>query len=311
MEYLKDSTQRLEETQRAGALVALAVARDTRLCADAGDEMRSRGFARFLRTKDVNGDLLVSTDPGVAEAPMRAAFLAQVGQQSILGRLTGAVRIPFNESARLQVGSIAASVVAEGAVKPIARMAFDVSGPPSKVICQVVVTAEMLRSVDPATQAGITAALESATAAGLDDLLVSVLTAGSVAAGAEPGILLQAISGGRPSKPVLIGGYDVLLSLPGGVLRDLGALGIPVLPCAAASGFLVALDQTGLLIAGGDIIISTARYADIDVDFGGSPADVRTLNLWTSNLAVLRAEAFVKLAIRSGASAWASTGSPA
>jgi hypothetical protein len=110
---------------------------------------------------------------------------------------------------------------------------------------------------------------------------------------------------GNPRRPTLIGGYDSLIPLAP-TLRDIRELGVNILVTPAATGLLIAVDGAGLLISEGDIEVTTARHATVSL--AGSPS-VPNLNLWQSNLIALRAEQFVRFAVRDGATAYASTGS--
>ena len=130
---------------------------------------------------------------------------------------------------------------------------------------------EMMRSVDAAVQEALAQMLIGAVAQCFDGEGVAALTAGSPLGSPEPGDLLAAISGGAPVAPVLIGGYDVLLKLTPGVIRDIQALGIPILPCAGAAGKLIAIDGSGFVIGDGPIEVATARHAAVQFSDGASP----------------------------------------
>ena len=148
-----------------------------------------------------NVDPTVTTDPGVDLPRIQIAFLAMVNAESLLGFLTGIVRIPMDATARLQLGTIVASEVGEAGLKPVARLGFDVATAPTKVAVQVVISMEAMRSFDPATQDGIRAVLVSACAAASDQVLVDTLTAGAPIGSATPAALLAAISNGQPQRP--------------------------------------------------------------------------------------------------------------
>jgi hypothetical protein len=296
MERLSDFTRQIELRQRAAAAISEALSRDSFLCADAGEFMARRGALRHVKATDA----LLASD--VAMQPANAAFLAVVDQRSILGALPGAVRVPLNTTARLQVGELAGGVVAEGDVLTNGTLSFDEGGAPLKIVNQVVVSSEFALAVDPATQDALTNILAASAAKATDVQVIAALTAGSPAASADPGVLLAAL--GRPSAPVLVGGYDALLGLDPGRVRDLQALGVSVIPCAAAAGVLIALDQAGLLISAGGIEVATARHASVTLD--GT-----TQSLWQRSLIALRGLRMLRLAVRAGAVAFASVGSPA
>ncbi len=306
-----DFVQTKEQQMRATGLLAWAVANDSRI-SDATDRLgafRQRGGSRFIKS---SVDPMLTTDTAVSLGPLQAAFVGLVDAESVLGRLDGAVRIPLGAAARLQVGTITAAAVAELASKPVMALAFTTAGPGSKVEASIVISSEALRALDAGTQSGITQVLVSACAAAVDRALVAVLTAGSPAGSATPGALLAAVSGGQPRRPYLLGGFDTLLGLDAGTLRDLRELGVGILPTAAASGLLIALDASGLLVSDGPVLVETARHADVLLDDGtGSPAGTSVVSLWQQNLVSVRCERWLRLALRDGAAAYSSTGSPA
>jgi hypothetical protein len=307
---LGDLTRDKEQAMRASALVAWALANDSHLhdITDPARTFQQKGWGRYLAGLQHKADDVVTTDE-TGVLPLASAFLGLVDRESLLGQLDGAVRIPLTAAARLQVGTIEASAVAEGDEKPVALLAFDVTGAPSKVVATIVLSAEALRAIDQPTQVGIRQVLVSAAAAATDVALVAALTAGTASGSTAPGDLLAAISGGAPRRPVLIGGYDSLLGMSVGTVTDLNAIGVAILPCAAASGLLIALDSAGLLISDGGVEVQTARHANLTLTLAGSPAT--NVSLWQSNLVALRAERSLRFSIRSGAVAYASTGSPA
>jgi hypothetical protein len=164
---------------------------------------------------------------------------------------------------------------------------------------------EAARVLDLPTQDGVRQVLVAACARATDRALLDVLTAGAPAGSATPAVLLAAISGGQPSAPFLIGGYDALLRLAPGTLRDLGDLGIQILASPAAAGQLVALDASGLLISDDGVEVRTARHGSLLMDDGGSPEGTTVLNMWQSNFECVRAERYLRFALRDGAAAWA------
>jgi hypothetical protein len=311
MDYLPrlgSLTADLDLHQKATAVLAWALSRDTYLTDNAQLEMRRRGFGRFL-TKA--GDVLESTDPNITLGPLNSALLALVDQESILGRLR-ANRMALGASVRLQVGDVTTSIVDEGEVKPITRLGFDLSTlPPQKVVTQIIVSSEALRAFDIESQNGLRAMLVSAVANATDVALIAALTSGSPTSGATVGELLAAISGGAPRRPVIIGDYQSFLTLDPGIFQTLQALGVLIATTPAAAGLLIAVDGAGLLVGDDGIVVQTARHADVWLEDGSSPSTPVLTSLWHTNLSAIRAERFFRLAIRAGAAAYASTGSPA
>lgn len=304
-----DPLREFETESRATAAIAWAISSDAYWSAEAVTTFKQKGWARYA--DDLEGirrkagvSVMASTDDGVAEAPLNSAFWSLVERQSILGALEGALRVPLNVATRVQVGTVTATAVAEGGLKPVARMTFDVNTTdPTKVVGEVVVSDEFLRTTNTVAQRAVSRQLVSATAVATDAELVSTLTA-DAATGTDVSALFAAVSDGAPANPILIGGLDTLLDLAD-QLAGFRSLGIVIVPSAAAAGKLIALDGSGLLIGGGDdATIATARHATILMDDGGSPPGTTTLSLFQRNVSAIRAERSFKFAVRDGAVAW-------
>jgi hypothetical protein len=316
MRYAADLVQTKEQTDRATAMVAFAIASDPAFSAGKIDGFEARGWSKYGHHVKAAIAAIDSGDETMALGPLASAFIGAVDRESIIGALDGAVRVPLGPpgSARIQVGSVTTSAASEGELKPVARMEFTAAPDdyPAKIIAQIVATAEALRRLDPATQAALSRHLISATAAATDEALVTALTGGSPASAADVGTLLSSISGGAPRRPYLIGGLDALLSLAPGTLRDVRELGVVVLQTPAAAGLLIALDASGLLIADdGEATVTTARHANMVLDDGTGTPSTTVINLWSRNMVCLRAERSTQFALRADAVAFASTGSPA
>jgi hypothetical protein len=310
MQTLSSVTNVLEMQHKATARIAWAVSTDSWTTDDPIAAMRERGHGRYLPTAfgtKAAVSPITTADAAVALMPLDTAFLGLVDAESVLGKLDGAVRLPLMAAARLQVGEVHAAVVSEADIKPVMRLDFDTIAPPTKAEAQIVISSEALRNFDPATQDGIRAVLVSAVAAAVDRELVTMLTGSAPTAGTVED-LLAAVSGGQPRKPYLLGGFDMLLALPAGTLRDLRDLAIGVVPTPAAQGALIMVDVSGLLIQDAGVEVAVARHASLAMDDGGGGGP--TVNLWQSNLSCLRAERMFRLALRAGAAAWASVGTP-
>jgi hypothetical protein len=315
MRYAADIVQTKELTDRASALVAYAVAQDPAFSMGALTGFEARGWSKYAHHVKAAVAALDSSDATMALGPLVTAFIGAVDRESILGALDGAVRVPLAApgGARIQIGHVETSPASEGELKSVARVDY-LAAPddfPQKIIAQIVASAEALRRLDPTTQAALSRHLVSATAAATDVALVTALTTGSPASSADVATLLSSISGGAPRRPYLIGGLDSLLSLAPGTLRDVRDLGVTVLQTPAAAGRLIAVDASGLLIADdGEATIETARHANMILDDGSGSPSTTVVSLWSRNLVCLRSERSTQFALRSGAVAFASTGSP-
>jgi len=303
--FASDLTQQKEMAARATARLAFALSSDSFLADDVRADFTRRGFGRYLKAAT---DPILSTDANVLLQPLDTAFVGLVDARSALGRLLqlGAISMPLNGAARLQLGTVDASEVAESALKPVAaKIDFALSGPPQKCAASIVASAEALRSFSPDVQSGLRDVLVAACARAVDRLLVTALTASPASSSTAIGDLFASLS--SAASPVLIGGVDALLGLPPGTANDLQALGVTTIATPAATGTLIAVDAAGVLVADGGIELATAQHADIVLDDGQAPPSSTVTNLWQMNLIALRAERFLRIAVRSGASAWAAT----
>ena len=188
---------------------------------------------------------------------------------------------------------------------------FGLSGAPSKVTATTVITREAARSLNQAKQDAIRKKVVSALVKPTNTTIVAALTSGSPASSSDVGTLLASISEGQPRRPVILAGLSTLLSLPAGVLRDLGLLGVTIVPCAEAgtAGVMLAVDASGLLLSDGGAEVATADAAMLtmdDTDASGTP----NFSLWQRNAIAVRAERWIAISLRPDATAYASTGSP-
>ena len=202
MNYAADVTKNFEREQRAQALMALAVSRDSRWSIDPLETFCHKGFARYASYAKAAIDAVTAEDAAAGLAPLNAAFIESVNRTSILGQL-GALEIPFDQTGRIDTSTMTAQIVDETTMKPVTGATVTVSGPPVKAVAQLVVTAELLRSTSPQMQEGLTRALVSAVAAAVDAKVISVLTSGAPAASADVGVLLASVSGGAPARPIV------------------------------------------------------------------------------------------------------------
>jgi hypothetical protein len=91
----------------------------------------------------------------------------------------------------------------------------------------------------------------------------------------------------------------------GGAVRDILALGITIIPTAAAAELMIAMDAPGLVIQDGGIAVDVARYADVTLTDDGSPGT--RISLWQRNAVGIKAERMLRFGTRAGAVAWAAT----
>lgn len=77
---------------------------------------------RYVSHAKAAVDALTTADEGAALMPLSSAFVGAVKRDTIVDRLDGAQRVPLGVVARLQIGSVTATAVGEGDVKPVAHI---------------------------------------------------------------------------------------------------------------------------------------------------------------------------------------------
>jgi hypothetical protein len=269
----------------------------------------------------------VSTDaswaPIAQTVPMRQALLAAIDRQWTLP-LIGAIKVPrVNAVGATQTTAAAAYWVGQTAPKPLSMISFTSwSLPPQKCVADVAVSAELLKVATVDALMLIERACVTAVATELDAALLDPANAGI--AGVKPAALtfgltpitptgdfsnnvaqvLAAISGGMPSRPVLITGLQSALRLT--APQNLGALGVRLVVTPAAGARLIAVDANGVAFVddGGDV-----RIGEPSLQMSSSPDSPTTgasvlTSAWQSNLKIIRAERWTNWTARPGAVAY-------
>ena len=139
--------------------------------------------------------------PAIALSPLATAFVGMVERESLAGRLDGAVRVPIDAVARIQILTVIGQTVAEGASKPISAPGFHVGRPGAEDCRDGGRERRIFPECRSASQEMLRRQLVSAVAAAYDAALVAALTSGAATAGSGVGDLLAAISGGAPGHP--------------------------------------------------------------------------------------------------------------
>lgn len=288
-----------------------------------------------------------TTTSGLAEMRLFwSAFLDYGNPLSALGR-AGFRAAPPHVRIPLEGTPPEVVVVDEGRPVPVRSLLTDnVRLEARKVAIAVAITKELARSQEPAALTAILRILERAVLLGsdreaFDPARVGSLTAAAVQVAAtgshndDVANLLGAISGGVPTRPVIITGLHaarVLAFSSGGVFPDVkltgtGAIaGVPQLPTssAALAPYVIAADSDGVALADLGVELDEADAATLQMDDaptnasadGSSPpAPVHTqvVSLWQANSIGLKALRFVNWAARSDAVAYLdlTSGSPA
>jgi HK97 family phage major capsid protein len=234
------------------------------------------------------------TDPSWAAplvpSELVAPLLLSIQQESVLGRLVGARRVPFNASVPNQTAAGSFGWVQAGAPKPAIRFAFDTLRLAiGKVSGIVVLTDELVRLSAPAGETAMRDALTAGLVAFQDlqllDPAISEITntrPASITHGVVPtvatgtvaeivGAVLGALSTSRPgaARPTLIMAPAVAGQL-GAVLRiDNGApyYGVtPIVTTPAAAANVIALDAAAVVYADGGLAIDVSEQAAIETN---------------------------------------------
>ena len=245
------------------------------------------------------GDSLVPTELG-------RAFIGVTQPFTLLGRLQGVRRTPFNVAVSLSTTALGFAWVAQGRAKPLTQGVLDrVVLPPSKAAGIIVVSTELVRFavpgsmeflreelrqgliafldaqlVDPAvaavdgqTPASITNGLSALTAAGstatdaIND--ITVLLAAFVAAGGHLESAVVLLSTANAVGLRLTGNLAfAALTREGGQVA-----GLPALASAALGDQIVVVDASGVFVADdGAIAVSTTQQGSLEMDDAPSSA---------------------------------------
>lgn len=263
----------------------------------------------------------VDVSSGLAPTrPMMQALLAAVDQRTVLGQL-GAMKVPsMNAVGAAATATASAYWVGEGNAKPVSALAFAaLSLPPRKIAAQVVLADELMRVatdsvnlVERATVSAAAAAIDSAlldpTNAGTAGVKPASLTNGVVttppALGSDfqtqVGHVLNAISGGSPTTPVLVVSLQTALRLS--VLPNIANY-VRVIVSPAASNHLIAIDADGIAYVddGGELRIGTPDVQMDDSPTNPSTADTVMVSAWQRNLTVVKLERWVNWTKRADA----------
>lgn len=262
--------------------------------------------------------------PLASVKPLQDAFVAIARSASLLGRIPGLRRVPFNVKVPTETSGANYQWVPENGPKPASAMSFGagVTLSATKHAAVVVVTQELvLLSV-----AGMEGALRDTLIGGLtaytdrqflDPTVAAVAgkNPASVTNGTTPitatasyqtdvQTLLAAFFAGRPSvqQPVLIANAahaSQIKSWNAG-----GGVGIDVLVSEAALGNTIAMDPQGIFVADSGVEIDVSREAALQMnDAPDAPVTASTVvtSLWQMNLYGFRVERFVNWAATTGA----------
>ena len=285
-----------------------------------------------------------TTDPAWA-GPLAVAqnvsdeFIELLRPATILGKIQGLRRVPFNASVPVQTAGGSYGWVGQGLAKPVTSLAFGTAKLEiSKAAGIVVLTEELVRTSSPAAEDIVRADMIAGIAAFLDQQFIDPAVAylanvhpasitngitGTASAGNAYTDLLTLLqkfaTGNVPLKgATLIMSESNALAMAfqtdkggGRLFPNVSATGgsaegISVVTSNAAGSNVILLSPPAVLYADdGGVTIDVSKDASVQMDSAPvSPADATTVlvSLWQNNLVGLRAERFInwKRAINAG-----------
>jgi HK97 family phage major capsid protein len=277
---------------------------------------------------------VASTSDGTWAAPLAdlaaagTEFFALAREASIIGKMEGLRRLPFEKRLLRQVGGATASWVGEGKVKPCTSGGFSSETlPPRKLVGQTVQTAELLKLSDPDAEMIIRDDLVTAISEALDTTFMDPVNAGStgvVPASITYGAASVAASGDRDGdlrslvnnfdgaldRAVFIANPLTLIKFSGADRPAVGArggqmLGVPVIASRKVTADILALVDAGDVgLAAGDTRVNVSREGTVEMQTApDSPVSASTVlvPLWQNNLVGIQVEQFLNWSAGSNA----------
>ena len=274
--------------------------------------------AVLIRTKAAiaPGTTTDSAWGGALVTPMEAAFVALLRSASLLGRIPGLRKIPFNTKVPIQTTGSNYQWIAQNAPKPASALAFSsgVTLAPLKHAAIPVVTRELVLAAQAGFSGALIEALEADCTAFTDVSFLSPTSTAiadtrpaSVTAGTTPvastgnypvdlASLLSAFFAGRPNvrAPVLITNAAhnaAIRSMNGG-----GGVGVDVIVSDAAGGITVAMDPSGIFLADDGVKVESSQEAMLQMsDSPDNPTTASTVqvSLFQTNMIGFRVERYV------------------
>lgn len=245
-------------------------------------------------------------------------FFGLIMERSLLGRLTGLRRVPFNRRMLRMVSGAAGYWVAEGNPVPLSKPALDGSSLDALKVCAIIVASEEALTVGGViAETGFQRDLERAVVDTIDATLLDASNAGAagerpasitygapaVTATSDPGsdlAAMLALFGGDLGAAYFVTDANTATSMA--LLRntsgelvfpDLGArggsiLGIPTLvsrasPVDTSGGQLALIDPTGIAYGSEGLTFESATHATLAMS-DTPESDPVLVSLWQRNL---------------------------
>jgi HK97 family phage major capsid protein/HK97 family phage prohead protease len=263
---------------------------------------------------------------------MASEFIEYLRPMTILGRVQGFRRVPFNIKMPLQDSGATGQWVGEGVMKPVNKLHFDTTTLRfSKIAGIVVLTDECVRFSSPSIEAIVRQDLASCIQQFMDEQFIdpavievsnispasitqgahTTAAGGTTAAFLRSDFKLIAASFDAANIP-LTGCYWVMLPNQAVALQMmLNALGQPEFPNingdggtllgypvvtsnSCAAGVVTFFKPSEIFLADeGGVSLDASREASIEMDDGTSEATATTYSMWQHNMVALRAERYI------------------
>jgi hypothetical protein len=148
------------------------------------------------------------------------------------------------------------------------------------------------------------AAASASRPAGLLNGVSATTLSGTI--GEQTALVLNALSGGAPARPVIIVSLQTAMRQLATV-RDLEAIGVTVIINAAATTRIIGIDASGLLFVDAGLDLAISEQADVQMDSAPSEPDTAStvrVSLFQRDLVSIRAERTLNWKARADAVAW-------
>ena len=322
--------------EKGAAYVRYAMA----LLSGRGDSMRAIEFAKRFKDTTPEVELMVkaAVAPGDTLNPAWAGalvqmknaqdeFLALLRPATIIGKVPGLRKVPFNTQVPVQTGGGTYAWVGQGAAKPVGKLALTTIGLGfSKAAGIIVITIELAKLSSPSAEDVVRADMIAGMAQFLDQQFIDPAVAlvanvspasitngaGTAASSDNPYVDLHTIASYFAGNGIPLAGMVLIMSetnaLSAGMTRD--PLGNKVFPALGASGgsaegfTVIASNAAGQNVIGvhpqgvlyadeGGVEIDVSTQASIMMDSAPVPGTTAFTSLWQNNLIGLRAERMI------------------
>ncbi|MEX3690612.1 phage major capsid protein [Paraburkholderia sp. BR14263] len=281
-----------------------------------------------------------TTDPEWAGAlvpyrTMASEFIELLRPETIIGRIAGFRRVPFNVKMPAQVTPSTANWVGEGKPKPVSKLGFElVTLGFAKAAGIVVLTEELVRFSDPSAEAVVRRDMIETIARFLDEQFVDPAVA--AVAGVHPasithGAFTMAATGTDPlalradifallshfvaANLSLAGAYWIMgpvNALAIGLMQNpLGQpefpginqsggmfFGLPVVTSTTADDMIILVQPRDILLAEDALTIDISREASVQMNDTPTEGATSLVSLWQNNMIGVRTERFINWAPR-------------